>query len=170
MRKVMAPHDTPISASEIRQIDRLEVNASWLLRLRWVAVFGQLITVAVAVFIVRVQLAVAPLLAVIAFTAITNVAFGWWLKTHTRLPEELRIRQDHWVLGGLMSLDLLSLTTLLYFSGGPANPFVIFFFVNLALAAVVLSNRAVWWLLLLAVACLLALFVAHRPVPDSTGP
>lgn len=170
MGQVMPPHGTPISASDLRQIDRLEVNASWLLRLRWVAVVGQLITVAAAVFVVGVQLAVTPLLSVIAFTAITNVAFALWLQTHTRLPQELRARQDHWVLGGLMSVDLLSLTTLLYFSGGPANPFVIFFFVNLALAAVVLSNRTAWWLLLLAIACLLALFVAHRPVPELNRP
>jgi len=34
-----------------------------------------------------------------------------------------------------MGVDLLSLTTLLFLSGGPANPFTIFFFVNLALAA-----------------------------------
>ncbi|MBP85227.1 MAG: histidine kinase [Planctomycetaceae bacterium] len=170
MRKVMRPNGTPISASNLRQIDRLEVNASWLLRLRWVAVVGQLITVATAVFVVGVQLAVTPLLSVIAFTAITNIAFALWLKTHTRLSEDLRARQDHWVLAGLMSLDLLSLTMLLYFSGGPTNPFIIFFFVNLALAAVVLSNRSVWWLLLLAIACLLVLFVAHTPVPELSKP
>ena len=37
-----------------------------------------------------------------------------------------------------MTLDLLFLTALLYFTGGPENPFTIFYFVNLALAAVLL--------------------------------
>lgn len=170
MRKVTSSDAPPMPVSSLRQIDRLEVNASWLLRLRWVAVVGQLLTVAVALFVLGVRLPVAALLSIIAFTAITNVGFGLWLKTHTRLPEERRIRQDHWVLDGVMSLDLLSLATLLYCSGGPTNPFIIFFFVNLALAAVVLSNRAVWWLLLLAVACLVILFVSHTPIPELSRP
>lgn len=160
----------PNAASGLREIDRLEVNASWLLRLRWVAVVGQLMTVAVAHLVIGVALPVATLLSVIAFTAITNLGFGVWLTTHKRLPDERQVRQDHWVLGGVMSLDLLSLTTLLFFSGGPANPFVIFFFVNLALAAVVLTNRSAWWLLLLAVACLIFLFVTHTPIPQLSDP
>ena len=61
-------------------------------------------------------------------------------------------------------------TMLLYFSGGPANPFTIFYFVNLALAAVVLPKRASWSLLLVAWVCLGFLFARHVPVPELTRP
>lgn len=158
------------NAADSRQIDRLEVNASWLLRLRWVAVVGQLLTIAVAGFVVRVELATVPLLLVVGFTAVSNVAFAYWLRTHTRLPEQIRVRRDPWVLAAVMGVDLLALTTLLYLSGGPANPFTIFFFVNLALAAVVLPTRSSWWLLLLALGCLGFLLVAHMPVPELNRP
>lgn len=156
--------------ADARQIDRLEVNASWLLRLRWVAVIGQLLTVAVAEFVIQVELETIPLLLVVGFTAISNVAFAYWLRTHTKLPEQIRVRRDPWVLVAVMGVDLLSLTTLLFLSGGPANPFTIFFFVNLALAAVVLPTRSSWWLLLLAVGCLGFLLVAHLPVPALSQP
>lgn len=156
--------------ADARQIDRLEVNASWLLRLRWVAVIGQLLTIAVAGFVIHVELKTIPLLLVVGFTAISNVAFAYWLRTHTRLPEQIRVRRDPWVLAAVMGVDLLSLTTLLFLSGGPANPFTIFFFVNLALAAVVLPTRSSWWLLLLAVGCLGFLLVAHLPVPALSQP
>jgi two-component system sensor histidine kinase RegB len=155
---------------DARQIDRLEVNASWLLRLRWVAVIGQLLTIAVARFLIRVELETIPLLLVVGFTAISNVAFAYWLRTHTRLPEQFRVRRDPWVLAAVMGVDLLSLTTLLFLSGGPANPFTIFFFVNLALAAVVLPTRSSWWLLLLAVGCLGFLLAVHLPVPALSQP
>ena len=158
------------NAADARQIDRLEVNASWLLRLRWVAVVGQLLTIAVARFVIRVDLATLPLLLVVGFTAVSNIAFAYWLRTHTRLPELIRVRRDPWVLAAVMGVDLLSLTTLLFLSGGPANPFMIFFFVNLALAAVVLPTRSSWWLLVLALGCLGFLLAAHLPVPELNRP
>ncbi len=162
--------DNPPAIPHSTQIDRLEVNASWLLRLRWVAVVGQLLTIAVATFVIQVEFAASSLLLVVAFTAISNVAFAYWLRTHTRLPEPVRVRRDPWVLAAVMGVDLLSLTALLFLSGGPANPFTIFFFVNLALAAVVLPTRSSWWLLLLAVGCLGLLLVAHYPVPELNRP
>lgn len=165
-----AIESTTAPAPRISAAERLEVNASWLLRLRWVAVIGQLLTVGVATLAIGLRLQVVPLLSVIGFTAATNVAFAWWLRAHAKWPESARLKQDHWVLGGIMGLDLISLTLLLYFSGGPANPFTIFYFVNLALAAVVLPKRASWSLLLVALVCLGFLFARHVPVPELTRP
>ncbi|MEX0819670.1 MAG: ATP-binding protein, partial [Pirellulaceae bacterium] len=158
------------NASDARQIDRLEVNASWLLRLRWVAVVGQLLTIAVARVVLQIDLVMVPLLLVVGFTALSNIAFAYWLGTHSRLPEPVRVRRDPWVLAAVMGVDLLSLTTLLFLSGGSTNPFTIFFFVNLALAAVVLPTRSSWWLLLLAIGCLGVLLVAYVPVPEFSRP
>ncbi len=157
-------------SSSTRPLDRLEVNASWLLRLRWVAVVGQLLTVAVATWVIGVDLAVTPLLIVVGFTAGTNVALAFWLRNHSQLPEELRGRRDPRVLAVVLGIDLLALTALLYYSGGPANPFTIFYFVNLALAAVVLPTRASWWLLLVALGCLGLLLAVHVPVPELAEP
>jgi len=151
--------------------DRLAVNAIWLLRLRWVAVVGQLITIGATVLLLRVDLPTFPLLTIVAFTAATNVVFGVWLRRHADTDESVHDAvHDLHVLAVVMTLDLASLTCLLYFSGGSANPFVIFYFVNLSLAAVVLPSRWVWTLTLLAFGCLLALFFAHVTIPELARP
>jgi two-component system sensor histidine kinase RegB len=51
------------------------------------------------------------------------------------------------VMGLVMTLDTLLLTVLLGASGGPMNPFTVFYLVNITLSAVVLSTR---WTLLVA--------------------
>jgi len=66
------PGSTPVD----RSYDRLAVNAVWLLRLRWVAVVGQLVTIGVAILVLRVELQAPPLLAIVAFTAATNLVFA----------------------------------------------------------------------------------------------
>lgn len=51
---------------------------------------------------------------------------------------------------GLMLLDLATLTAMLYFSGGAANPFSFFYFVNLAVGGVMIWPKAAWSLTLVA--------------------
>ena len=145
---------------------RLAVNASWLLRLRWVAVAGQLLTVGFVVLVLKVALPLWPLFAIIAFTAATNLGLAFWSRTQTA---HVSPRRGHAVLGWLMTADLLSLTALLYFAGGPANPFTIFYFVNLALAAVVLPSRWAWVLTAVAVLCFAGLYVDHVPLAAFEG-
>ena len=79
------------------------------------------------------------------------------------MDDEVR---DIRVLAVVMRLDLVSLTFLLYLSGGPANPFVIFYLVNLSLAAVVLPSRWSWTLTIFAIGCLVALFFGHVALPE----
>ena len=51
---------------------------------------------------------------------------------------------------GLMLLDLATLTAMLYLSGGAANPFSFFYFVNLAVGGVMIRPKAAWSLTLVA--------------------
>lgn len=53
-------------------------TSAWLLRLRWFAVGGQLITLGVAGWLGG-ELLWAPLLGLIALTAISNAGYAWWL-------------------------------------------------------------------------------------------
>lgn len=154
-----------------RSYDRLAVNAGWLLRLRWVAVIGQLITIGVAGVALAVRLPLLPLFAIIGFTTATNVAFAVWLRRHIgchSTPAELL--RDQRVLAVLMTLDLLALTALLYFTGGVTNPFVLFYLLNVALAAVVLPVGWAWLMAALAGACFLGLFLVGEPLPEFTQP
>jgi len=174
-------------------LDPLRDNASLLLRLRWVAVLGQLATIAIAQFLLRVELPLAPLLAIISLTAFTNVLFAWWVDRYRRdsgavelasapgssaaptAGEEGRNREERSsagrrsgqaMLAAVLALDLVALTGLLYFAGGAANPFSIFYLVNLTLCAMLLPEGWGWALTSLAAGGLLLLFIAFVPIPE----
>jgi two-component system sensor histidine kinase RegB len=149
---------------------RLTLNAAWLLRLRWVAVVGQLLTIAGAKWLLDVDLRLTPLLAIVAFTAATNLAFAWWLKRLVGGATPFSVSATLRLFADVMLLDLISLTGLLYFAGGPANPFVMFYFVNLALAAMVLPASWTWGLTGVAAACVAGLRFFHLPLPDLDRP
>ena len=119
--------------------------AAWLVQLRWVAAAGQLVTVAAVCWGLGLSLDPVPLLWVVALTAGTNVALAAWLTTHPEHgPPGEPGRRVVPVLGAAMLLDVALLTALLFFSGGPNNPFYGFYFVNLALAAALLPTRWAW--------------------------
>ena len=109
-----------------------ETNLPWLLRLRWGALAGQLLTIVFVRYVMRSPLPIASLFGLLAISLLTSVA--WQLR-----PTGLVIRSS-W-LGAVMVLDVLLLTGLLYFTGGPINPFSFLYLVQIALAAVILRPR-----------------------------
>ena len=144
--------------------NHFDANASWLLTLRWIAVVGQLATIAVVRFGYGVPLPLAPLAVIVAVTAATNLGFGLWLTWYGKSARS--IQTGRYVLLAVMALDLLLLTALLYFSGGPVNPFAVFYFVNLSLSAVILPSRWSWSLTALALVCFAFLFFVYQPLPE----
>ncbi len=139
--------------------------------LRWVAVAGQLITVLVASVGLGVELPYVRLVSLVAITAVTNVLFTAWIGWRKgRNDDEAEVRWLRKFLVGVMSLDLVLLTGLLYYSGGVANPFIVFYTVNLALAAILLPVRWAWMLTLAALAGIAFLTWWHKPLPDLAWP
>jgi two-component system sensor histidine kinase RegB len=119
--------------------ERLRVNLSWLIKLRWVACIGQLLVISVVMYAFQVALPFVPLGVVIALTVLTNVGLVGWSVRLTGRAEWSHATADYFLLA-ILVLDLLSLTVLLYLTGGPNNPFCLFFFVNLSLAGVLLPR------------------------------
>jgi two-component system sensor histidine kinase RegB len=144
--------------------ERLYINAVWLLSLRWVAVFGQLATITVVHLGLGVEISFAPLLVAVGVTALSNLAFGAWVRLSRSAADRYSITVWHTVLGSVMWLDLIVLTSLLYFTGGPSNPFSIFYFVNLALSGILLPARWAWFLNGFAIACVALISYQHHPV------
>jgi two-component system sensor histidine kinase RegB len=122
--------------------DSTRINLSWLVRLRWGAVAGQLATVAFVSLVMEVRLSLAPLLAVIGFEVVTNALCLGWLRAGRPVKPPL--------IAAVMALDVLTLTALLFSSGGSYNPFSFLYLVYIALAAVVLQAAWTWALLALA--------------------
>ncbi|MBX7165857.1 MAG: hypothetical protein K1X74_05860 [Pirellulales bacterium] len=147
-------------------LERVRINIRWLLALRWAAGVGQLVTIGVVRCWLGIELPLAELAGIIAIEFVTNAAFAWWFRraVAVRSWEQTHVLAQR-LLGLVMMLDILLLTGLLYLTGGPENPFCIFYLVNISLAAVVLKPRWTLWLAALAVVCFTTLLNFHRPLP-----
>lgn len=118
--------------------------------MRWLAVIGQLTAAVVACWFYDVKVPWGPITAVFAVTIISNLLFP---------------RRPHAVLQGWsLWLDVFLLTVLIYFTGGPHNPFTAFYLLHVALAAMTLSARNLWCLVLACISSYSLLFLTHRPV------
>ena len=148
-------------------LERTRINLSWLLKLRSAAVAGQLATVCFVTAVLDIDLPLQSLLTVVGMAAISNVVFEVWSRRDLQSGQGRawkRGRTNRW-MGCVMVFDLFLLTALLYASGGPTNPFSIFYLVHITLAAVLLGGRWAYLLGTLSFACYAFLFVLHEPLP-----
>jgi two-component system, sensor histidine kinase RegB len=149
---------TPLLHPHVHSHPTLE-SAVWFLHLRWVAVAGQLLTMAVVVWVLNIKLPESGMLALMGVTAITNFGYSFWLqhlrKSGLQPADRLPTYQ---VVSSLMLIDLAVLTGMLYFTGGLTNPFALFYFVNIAVAGAILTPAwawTVWFVTVLSVTSLL---------------
>ncbi|MCC6215838.1 MAG: HAMP domain-containing histidine kinase [Polyangiaceae bacterium] len=153
----MSPTDRRADPHALEPPDaRTAVNLAWLVRLRWAAIAGQTSTVVAARFALDVPLPLVPVLSLIAVEAATNVGCAGWA---ARRPQ---VQERH--LAAIIGVDLVIFTGLLYFTGGPTNPFSSLYLIHLALAAVAVGPRFTWALVALTLTCSAALFLDHVPL------
>ncbi|HEY0714120.1 MAG TPA: ATP-binding protein, partial [Polyangia bacterium] len=119
------------------------INFSWLIKLRWGAIAGQLVTIAFSSLLLDMPLALVALGTVIALEALSNLGASLWQRSGRDVSEASLVL--------LLVLDIVFLTALLSFSGGPSNPFNFLYLVHIALAAVVLRSGWTWGLLCFSV-------------------
>jgi two-component system, sensor histidine kinase RegB len=135
------------------------VNFAWLVRLRFGAVLGQLAVILAVSQLLQTALPLASLAVVLGLELLVN---AW---AFALLRSGARIDERHVTVS--VSVDLLLFSALLYFSGGPANPFSFLYLIHIALAAVVLPPRTSYLLVAAALGSSLALFWLHVPLPHN---
>ncbi|HEY4187694.1 MAG TPA: ATP-binding protein [Polyangia bacterium] len=133
-----------------------QINYGWLIRLRWSMVAGQLATILGVRFLLGLALPLAPLLTIVAIEAASNVLAA--------MLGRRRPARQAW-MAALMACDVLMCTGLLFFTGGPSNPFSFLYLVQIALAATTLRGAWTWALTALALGCSAVLFLWHRALP-----
>jgi two-component system sensor histidine kinase RegB len=132
------------------------INFYWLIRLRWGAVIGQTAVILLAHEVAGLDVPLVALGALVGASVVINVFGAAWERRGGDVhPAAVPV---------LMSVDVLLLTGLLYFTGGPSNPFSSLYVVHIALAAVVLRPLQTWLLVGLALGCMGALFFEHQPL------
>ena len=139
-------------------------NMQQLIQLRWIAVVGQVATIAVVHFGFGIRLPLEPMFAALGFLTIFNLVSLWRWDRHEDVTDmELFVA---------LLADVGTLTVQLYLSGGVTNPFIFLFLLQVCLGAVLLGPRHTRILIAVTVCCFIGLILYHRPLPipqDSGG-
>jgi len=122
--------DPPITADPEQSTAKL----AWVVRLRWVAIGAQIMTIAPALEFQVLEPAMLPLfLSVVAILAVLNIGTWIGLRRGTKgTPAHLMIQ---------LGTDILGLSALLILTGGAWNPLVPILFVHSVLGALLLEGR-----------------------------
>lgn len=136
---------------------KLSVQLDALVRLRWLAVIGQLAAVLVVAHGFEFDLPVTECLAIIALESGVNIALQLFVSPMHRL------RPIH--AGLLLALNILELAALLFLTGGLQNPFSFLFLAPVLISATALPPRLTLALGVLAAACATVLAFYHMPLP-----
>ena len=132
-----------------------------LVRLRWLAVSGQISAVLATAFVLGFPIPLTACVVTVGASVWVNIALRIRFHHNDRLADQPAF--------GLMAFDLLQLTALLYLTGGVENPFAMLFLAPLMIAAVSLSARYATALTLLVIVCASTLTFYHRPLPWFPG-
>jgi two-component system sensor histidine kinase RegB len=147
-------HRSPASSSSF--LSTPAITLRWVLRLRWWAVLGQLGTIAGTALGFHLTLPLLPLTSIVASTAISNAALVRWMRAARSVSPRL--------VAAVLAVDTLSLGALLFFTGGPSNPFSVLFLVQITIAALVLGIRYAAAIVGLSVATYALLFFDNVPL------
>lgn len=133
---------------------------TWLLRLRWLAVIGQVGATGVA-RLLGLSAPPLPVAIVVGITLLTNGVL--WRLSRGRLITT-------WLVFLVLLIDMALLTVLLVYTGGAANPFSTLYLIQVAMAVTTLGGG--WTFIVAAVgATLYALLFFVTPLPLSpSGP
>ena len=139
------------------------VRLDTLIRLRWLAVFGQFAAVLVVHFGLEFEVPIWPCLAVIALAALLNVA----LRVSFHQTQWLEPDRAAWLLG----FDIAELAALLYLTGGLENPFAFLLLGPVLISATALPPRMTLLIGTFAMFCATVLVFLHFDLPwDAEDP
>lgn len=131
-------------------------NMMLLIQLRWIAVIGQITTIAIVTLGFGIQLQLPYMLEVLACLIAFNIA------SHLRWHERSMVSNNE--LFFALLVDVASLTLQLYFSGGITNPFAFAYLLQVILSAVLLEAWSTWIIVAVTSACLAGLAAHANPL------
>src|SRR5215471_9346399 len=151
-----------IAAPDFRH-PRRHVRLDTILRLRWLAVLGQLAAIFVVLQGLEFDLPIVPCLLIVGLSAAVNLGLQMTFNPMQRMEPVYA--------AALLALNIIELAALLFLTGGLQNPFSFLFLVPVLISATALPVRLTIALGALAVACASVLVFFYLPLPwDSEEP
>lgn len=142
-------------AAEVEEKTRRN-NLDLLVRFRWCAILGQVLTIFLVHAWLGIRLHVAPMLGVVAILMIVNIISLWRLRRGRRISNGELLFE--------LLIDVAALTAQLYLSGGSTNPFVSLFLLQVILSAVLLDRLSTWLVVATTTAAFIFLAFFHLPI------
>lgn len=135
-----------------------------LVKMRWVA--------SASIFAILVLLQLQPMAAtmpmrplwLVALAMVASNALLAWRLRKLLSPDRLNR-----LIGPTLLWDVIALTILLGFAGGPSNPFSVLYLVHVTLAALMLRGAWLWGIVAASILGYGALFWWHVPLPPELG-
>ena len=128
----------------------------WLVRLRWLAIVAQLITLSMVSRLLTSPVLVVPLIIVIMILVGGNL---WALQILNRDDEVSPLN----VLMQLC-LDVIALTAFFVLAGGPYNPFTVLYLIHVAMGSVMLRANLATALVALVIGCYGLIHAVYLPL------
>src|SRR3981081_4417116 len=123
---------TDVAASDFRH-PRRYVRLDTILRLRWLAVLGQLAAIFVVVQGLNFAPPLIPCVTIVSLSALLNLALQIAFNPMQRLEPAYA--------AALLALNIAELAGLLFFTGGLQNPFSFLFLAPVLISATTLPTR-----------------------------
>lgn len=131
-------------------------NMALMIQLRWVAVIGQIVTILIVRFGLRISLPLEAMAIVLgALIALNLISFAW-LRRGAHVSNR--------ALAVALFLDVAALTAQLYLSGGATNPFTGLYLLQITLGAVLLDTKSSWAIVAAAGASFVMLTWFNEPL------
>src|SRR5882757_5406342 len=147
---------TDVAASDFRQ-PRRHIRLDTILRLRWLAVLGQLAAIFIVAHGLEFDVPVVPCITIVGFSTLLNLVLQTAFNPMQRLEPVYA--------AALLAVNIVELAGLLFLTGGLQNPFSFLFLAPVLISATALPVRLTIGLGALAVACASVLVFVYQPLP-----
>lgn len=137
------------------------LRRSTLVALRWAAVFGQSLAMAIVYFGLDFTFPVIPCLMIIAASVVLNLALTYLTPLDRRVTDKEALAQ--------LGYDVLQLSALLWLTGGLDNPFALLFIAPVVTGATTLKKRVLLSLAALTAVLSICLMYESLPLPWFDG-
>ncbi len=137
------------------------VRLRTLIVLRWIAIFGQLAAITVAVRTFGLDLNVGLCFVAIGISIIANLVAVFVF------PENKRLTEGE--VTGMLVFDILQLSFLLFLTGGLNNPFALLILAPVAISAMALDTRTTIMIAMVSIGLVVLLMFFHIPLRTEQG-
>ena len=136
--------------------DNIQLDKKTLVILRWIAIIGQYISISIVYLALNFELPYFSCSIIILLGVITNV----YLQFAEKENQLSNIKASSYLL-----YDLIQLSTLLFFTGGVTNPFIILLIIPAIVSSTFLSLKSTINLSVITIVILIVLTISYFPLP-----